>query len=90
MGPHNEGVFLGGVERQGEEGNHGARLVSSGAGMDLFKWHGLWRSQHGEHRREVELLEDLFMHCHGQELPLGSPAKQARGPREESQPEPMG
>lgn len=34
--------------------------ISSGAGMDLFKWHGLSRSQRVEHRREVELLENCY------------------------------
>lgn len=34
--------------------------VSSGAGMDLFKWHGLSRSQRVEHRRDVELPENCY------------------------------
>lgn len=75
----------------GEEGNRGARLglIWSGCGP----------------RPAVRALEEpaygaqeggradgglLLTCCRGQESPLGSPANQARGSGEESQPEPRG
>lgn len=44
MGPCNEVVFLGGVERRQEEETTEQGWVSSGAGVDLFEGYGLARS----------------------------------------------
>lgn len=55
--------------------------VSSGAGVDLFKWHGLSRSQRVEHRREVELPENCYSRAAMDRSCIGVPRKPGKGPK---------